>query len=353
MGQKFVTQCLCPTEEALALAAELLKQNNVVAFPTETVYGLGGNALSEEAIKKIFIAKNRPMDNPLIIHVATAQAIEPLCHVTPLALRLIEAFWPGPLTLLLQKKPLVPAATTGGLNTVAVRMPDHPVALALINEAGCPIAAPSANRSGRPSPTKAAHVWEDLQGEIPLIIDGGTSNIGLESTVLDISGQRPQILRPGGVTLEMLMPYCNNITVNQSVLAPLAADAPALSPGMRYKHYAPKGNLTMVEGEEDHVIACCISRYDQALKEGKKAAIFAFSEHVPFYGNRYTVSLGSKATPAQGAAKLFDALREMDQHQIEVIFSEVLPPKGIGLAFMNRLGRAAAFQTIQADPHSI
>ncbi len=345
----YKTLCLPSSEDTLVKAASLLNHNELVAFPTETVYGLGANALNEEAIKKIFLAKKRPMDNPLIVHISSFEQAEPLCHMTPLAKTLMETFWPGPLTLLLRKKSLVPSITTGGLQTVALRMPDHPVALSLIEKAALPIAAPSANRSGRPSPTKAAHVFEDLQGEIPLIIDGGDSSIGVESTVLDISCNQPQILRPGGITFEMLLPYCPSLTINPSVLAPLAPDAPALSPGMRYKHYAPLGNLTMVKGKNEKVVLCCKTLYDKALSTGQKAAIFTFEEHLSYYASRKVINLGSITNPAQGSSRLFDALRQMDEEGIQAIFSEVLPPKGLGLAFMNRLGRASAFHTINAD----
>ncbi len=349
MTNQYNTQCLSPSEDNISYAAHLLQKDELVAFPTETVYGLGANALNEEAIKKIFIAKQRPMDNPLIVHVAKKEDIYPLCHVTSLAQTLIESFWPGPLTLLLPKKNTVPNITTGGLKTVALRMPNHPVALALIKKAACPVAAPSANRSGRPSPTRAQHVYDDMAGRIPLVLDGGPSNIGVESTVLDISGEHPQILRPGGVTFEMLLPYCRDITVNQSILAPLTKDEPALSPGMRYKHYAPVGTLTMVEGSSEKVISQCIILYDQAVQNRQKAAIFAFTEHVHAYGSRHVMDLGSKKEPQQAAAKLFDVLRDMDHQQVQVMFSEVLPPQGMGLAVMNRLGRAAAFRKIQVD----
>lgn len=349
MAHQFETKCLSPTGENLTLAAHLLQKGELVAFPTETVYGLGADALNEEAVKKIFIAKQRPMDNPLIVHVAKEEDIHPLCHVNPLAKKLMAAFWPGPLTLLLPKKEIVPAVTTGGLKTVALRMPNHPVALSLIEKSGCPIAAPSANQSGKPSPTKAEHVFEDMEGRIPLVIDGGASDIGVESTVLDISNDLPQILRPGGITLEMLLPYCKDITINQSVLAPLNKDEPALSPGMRYKHYAPAGTLTMVEGSEENVIDCCKKLYDEAANDDKKTAIFAFSEHIQSYGQRRIIDLGSKKQPEQAAARLFDILREMDHQHIEIMFSEVLPAEGIGLAVMNRLGRAAAFRKIQLD----
>ncbi|NLB91457.1 MAG: threonylcarbamoyl-AMP synthase [Clostridiales bacterium] len=348
-AKTYNTLCLSPTKESLQAGANYLQAGELVAFPTETVYGLGADGLNPQAVKKIFLAKQRPMDNPLILHIARIQDAFPLCHITPLALTLMEAFWPGPLTLLLSKTEKVPSVTTGGLSTVALRMPEHPVALELISLAGCPVAAPSANRSGRPSPTKAEHVFEDLQGRIPLILNGGSSSIGLESTVLDISTPTPNIFRPGAVTYEMLEPYCKNLSVSESVLAPLAENTYAPSPGMRYKHYAPTGSLTLVEGKEENVIISCKSLYDKALQQKKKAAIFSFSEHLSAYGNRYVVDLGSQLRLDEPAKNLFDALRKMDSEKIDVIFSEVIPPKGLGLAVMNRLGRAAAFHTIDAD----
>ena len=244
------TQVLGADDESLSLAADLLARGELVAFPTETVYGLGANALNREAVLSIFAAKGRPADNPLIVHVWNRAQLDDLCEVTPVARRLMDAFWPGPLTILMEKKEAVPAEVTAGLPTVAVRMPSHPVAAAMLKACNLPIAAPSANRSGKPSPTTARHVLEDMDGRIPLILDGGSCEVGLESTVLDICHGKPCILRPGGVTRAMLEAVLGEVDVAGSVLRPLQKGETALSPGMRYRHYSPDGQVTLVEGEE-------------------------------------------------------------------------------------------------------
>lgn len=343
------TQCLPAGEDTIRLGAELLLQGQLVAFPTETVYGLGANALNEDAVLRIFAAKGRPADNPLIVHVADIQDLAPLCQVDDRSRHLMDVFWPGPLTLLLPKTPAVPSVVTAGLSTVAVRMPSHPVARALLATCGCPVAAPSANSSGRPSPTKAAHVMEDLQGRIPLILDGGDCEVGLESTVLDMTRDIPVVLRPGGVTPAMLSPILGDVKVADSVLRPLQAGEKALSPGMRYRHYAPCGMLTLVSGQPERVCSVCANRYDEALANGKSACILAFSEHIPAYGARYVLSIGSLNRPEEAASRLYDLLRRMDHEGIACIFSEILPAQGMGLAVMNRLSRAASFSKIDAD----
>lgn len=343
------TQCLPAGEDTIRFGAELLRQGQLVAFPTETVYGLGADALNEDAVLRIFAAKGRPADNPLIVHVADIQDLASLCQVDDRSRHLMDVFWPGPLTLLLPKTPAVPSVVTAGLSTVAVRMPSHPVARALLATCGCPVAAPSANSSGRPSPTKAAHVMEDLQGRIPLILDGGDCEVGLESTVLDMTKDIPVVLRPGGVTPAMLSPILGDVKVADSVLRPLQAGEKALSPGMRYRHYAPCGMLTLVSGQPKRVCSVCASRYDEALANGKSACILAFSEHIPAYGARYVLSIGNLNRPEEAASRLYDLLRRMDHEGIACIFSEILPAQGMGLAVMNRLSRAASFSKIDAD----
>ena len=248
-----ITQLLSPDTETYALAAEILKSGGLVAFPTETVYGLGANALDRDAVLSIFSAKGRPADNPLIVHIHDRKQLEPLCEIPERALPLMDAFWPGPLTILCTRKPAIPDQVTAGLPTVAVRMPSHPVARAMLEACALPIAAPSANSSGRPSPTTAAHVLEDMNGKIPLIIDGGMCDVGVESTVLDLCHGDPVILRPGGVTREMISGVLNcEVSIAGSVLRPLRENEKALSPGMRYRHYAPHAVVTLVQGPEDH-----------------------------------------------------------------------------------------------------
>ena len=330
---------LCQADDAsIRRAAALLRAGELVAFPTETVYGLGADALNGEAAARIFAAKGRPADNPLIAHIAGESGLAGLIALEPCACarKLMRAFWPGPMTLIFPKSARVPREVTAGLDTVAVRMPSHPVARALILAAQTPIAAPSANRSGRPSPTMAAHVLEDMDGRIPLILDGGPCEVGLESTVMDVTGARPRILRPGGVTLEMLEGVVGDVDVDEGVLHQLQAGSQARSPGMKYKHYAPKGEVTIVTGPR---AAQEIARlYDAA---GERAAILAFSQ--ADYGARRVYRL--KNAPGE----LFAALRQLDEDGMETIYAEDVPTAGVGLAVMNRLMRAAAFRVVETQ----
>ncbi len=344
-----LTEVLKPSEEALSLAARLLSGGSLVAFPTETVYGLGANALDRSAVLSIFSAKGRPADNPLIVHICETAQLEDLCEIPSLADPLMKAFWPGPLTILFPKKKTVPDEVTAGLPTVAIRMPSHPVAAAMLRVSRLPVAAPSANRSGRPSPTTAAHVLEDMDGRIPLILDGGPCEVGLESTVLDICHGQPVILRPGGVTKEMLESVLGTeVGLAGSILRPLKPDEQALSPGMRYRHYAPRGTVTLVEGPEQEVLSALRILYDQAVRDGIRAGIMCFSEHVEALKDCCPHDLGALADQSQVAHRLFDTLRRLDREGMEQIYSEVVPPEGVGLAVMNRLGRAASFRTLQA-----
>lgn len=342
------TQVLPASPETLDLAAKLLAAGQLVAFPTETVYGLGANALNKDAVLSIFAAKDRPADNPLIVHVWDRAQLEDICCVSPLAQKLMDAFWPGPLTLLMPRKESIPLEVTAGLPTVAVRMPSHPVAADMLRACRLPIAAPSANRSGKPSPTTAQHVLTDMDGRIPLIIDGGASDVGLESTVLDINQPVPCILRPGGVTQAMLEEVIGPVTVAGSVLRPLQAGEKALSPGMMYKHYSPDGQVSLVEGDEATVVAALQSLYRQAHANGHRACVMCFTEHVAALHGCHPHDLGSKDRPEEVAHRLFETLRRLDDEHMDAIFSEVVPPEGVGLAVMNRLGRAAAFRSIQA-----
>ena len=341
------TDVRIPTAEAIALAAKLICDGELVAFPTETVYGLGANALDPIAVPTIFTAKGRPSDNPLIVHVGLVESVEPLCYANERAHTLMAAFWPGPLTLLLPKKPIIPAVTNAGLPSVAIRMPNHPVALTLLRACKVPIAAPSANTSGRPSPTTATHVWDDLHGRLALILDGGSCAVGLESTVLDLTAAIPTIVRPGGITREMLLTVLPEVAVADSVMRPLKKDEKAVSPGMMYRHYAPKGQLTLVKGSRQRVRETCAQLYAQAVSEGKKAKILAFDEHASLYPGCEVLTIGSLAHPDTIAHELFAALRRMDDEGVESLFCEAIDADGIGLAIMNRLCRAAAFHVLE------
>ena len=343
------TRVLHPDAGAYALASDLLKQGKLVAFPTETVYGLGANALDRDAVLSIFTAKGRPADNPLIVHIHDRSQLSSLCTVPPLAWPLMDAFWPGPLTMLFFRKPSVPPEVTAGLPTVAIRMPSHPVAAEMLKVCGLPVAAPSANSSGRPSPTTAGHVLEDMDGRIPLILDGGSCDVGLESTVLDLCHGDPTILRPGGVTKEMLESVLGReVLLAGSILRPLGENEVALSPGMRYRHYAPKGTVTLVDGPEERTLPLIRRLCLEQRRAGKKACVLCFTEHLEAFSGCDPHDIGSVSSPGEIAHRLFNTLRLLDGEGMEIVFSEVIPPEGIGLAVMNRLGRAAAFRTIHA-----
>ena len=343
------TALLLPSAETYARASEILAGGGLVAFPTETVYGLGANALDSNAVLSVFAAKGRPADNPLIVHIHDQAQLEPLCTLPDGAQALIDAFWPGPLTILCNKKPAVPDTVTAGLPTVAVRMPSHPVARALLQACNLPVAAPSANSSGRPSPTTAAHVMEDMKGKIPLIIDGGMCDVGVESTVLDLCHGEPVVLRPGGITPGMISSVLGRkVQIAGSVLRPLRENETALSPGMRYKHYAPHAVVTLVEGPSERVVPLLRKLYQQQAADGIKSCVLCFTEHVAELSDCCPHDIGSSADPSEIAHRLFDILRKLDEEGMEAVFSEVIPPEGVGLAVMNRLGRAAAFRTIKA-----
>jgi len=337
---------LVPCDAAfIEQAAALIRAGQLVAFPTETVYGLGANGLDGEAVLRIFEAKCRPADNPLILHVSCLKQVLPLIEgpLPDKARLLADAFWPGPLTMVLKKSGIVPGEVTAGLNTVAIRMPSHPAALKLIEVAGVPVAAPSANRSGRPSPTRAEHVLEDMDGRIPMVLDGGPCQVGLESTVVDMTGEVPRVLRPGGVTPEMIEAALGAVQVDDSALRPLREGEQARSPGMKYKHYAPQGRLTIVQGAADAVVREIAVLYDEAEAQGVRCAILASSAER--YGARNVRPLGE--TPEAVAASLFQALREMDEQNVQRMFAEAVDTAGVGLAIMNRMGRAAAFDIIE------
>jgi L-threonylcarbamoyladenylate synthase len=322
-------------------AAELLKRDEVIAFPTETVYGLGGNALSTAAVEKIFKAKGRPSDNPLIVHISEkAQLSELVTTIPPIAEKLIDEFWPGPLTLIFEaKEKLVSDKVTAGLSTIAVRMPDHPIALALIRESGLPLAAPSANLSGKPSPTTAKHVWDDLNGRIAGLVDGGATGVGLESTVVDCTDHIPIILRPGGITKEQLSQIVGEIKLDPALK--MQSEAPK-SPGMKYTHYAPEAPLYIVEGSPSFIQQLA----DQKRNDGKRVGIMATDETEQHYKANVVLSCGSRNNLASIANRLYETLRGFDDEEIDIIYSETFPSINIGEAIMNRLEKAAAHQKI-------
>lgn len=344
-----ITRLLQADPSSLEYASELLKEGKLVAFPTETVYGLGANALNPEAVLSVFAAKGRPADNPLIVHIYDRLQLETLCDIPSRAPVLMDAFWPGPLTLLFPKKVTIPDQVTAGLPTVAIRMPSHPVAAMLLKTCKLPVAAPSANSSGRPSPTTAMHVLEDMNGRIPLILDGGSCDVGLESTVVDLCHGNPVILRPGGITKEMLEKALGEeVSVAGSVLRPLQPGEKALSPGMRYRHYAPAGTVTLIRGDEQRVIALMKELCLNDIEAGKKSCVLCFSEHIGHFSECSPHDMGPSVDHAEIARRLFDILRQLDQEGMETIYSEVIPPEGVGLAVMNRLGRASSFRLLDA-----
>lgn len=323
-------------------AAYLLKQNEVIAFPTETVYGLGANAESDDAVAKIFTAKGRPSDNPLIVHIAERSQLENLTESIPQkAAQLIDEFWPGPLTLIFQKKAgTVSELVTAGLNTIAVRMPEHPVALALIRAANLPIAAPSANKSGRPSPTTAAHVLEDLSGKIAGIVDGGATGVGVESTVIDCTGDTPIILRPGGVSKEQIEAVIGDVHMDPSLIN--SSEAPK-SPGMKYTHYAPSAPLYLADGSREWLQA----QINKKREEGFKVGVLATNESAPFYNADVVVPCGNRHDLESVARSLYEVLRSFDKSEPDLIFSEIFPTEGVGAAIMNRLEKAAGHKWIR------
>ncbi len=323
-------------------AAELIHKGEIVAFPTETVYGLGANALNETAIGKIYTAKGRPSDNPLIVHVAKKEQIKPLTAEIPVsAEKLMEAFMPGPITIVMKKNPCVPDCVTAGGDTVGIRIPQHEGARMFLSACGCPIAAPSANSSGKPSPTQAAHVLEDLEGKIPLILDGGACSGGVESTVISVCGNKPLLLRPGLVSYEQLCQVLGEVEIHPSVLKAGAVDR-AASPGMKYKHYSPKARVIILN--TSCTSACKI--YDTAVKMGRNPALLWEKEAIDAMGDRSAFALFEKQDSALAAKNLFALLRKMDEKGYDVIFVQTVDKRGAGLSVMNRLLRASAFTVL-------
>lgn len=331
--------------EVIKEASDILHAGDMVAFPTETVYGLGANALDEMASKKIYAAKGRPSDNPLIVHVANEQQILPLVKEIPESARkLMKAFWPGPLTIIFNKSDVVPYGTTGGLDTVAIRMPNHKVALTLIEESNIPIAAPSANTSGRPSPTTAMHVMDDLNGKISMVIDGGAVGIGIESTIVDVTGDIPMILRPGYINKKMLEEVVGEVTIDKAILGPVSPDLKPKAPGMKYKHYAPKADFTMFDGDIDKVADRINELAESYIKKGYKVGIISSAESKDRYRYGEVISIGSRNNELSISKNLYKVLREFDDKQVDYILGETFRSEELGQAIMNRLLKAAGYQ---------
>lgn len=335
------TKILSTSDEDIALAAEIIRNGGVVGFPTETVYGLGGNALDAASSEKIFTAKGRPKDNPLIVHISGLSQWAPLVkEITPQAMALAERFWPGPLTIILEKSDLIPMETSGGLNTVAVRMPVDETAKRLIEAAGVPVAAPSANTSGMPSPTKARYVIEDMMGRIDAIIDGGDCSVGLESTVITLATDKPRLLRPGGVTVSMLEEVLGEIDVDPAVYDKLDDTQKAASPGMKYKHYAPKARVTLLKGSFEK-----FAEYIRKNADEKTAAL-CFDGEEKKLGIK-CITYGKENDSLSQAQRVFSALREVDETGAERVYARYPDKNEMGLAVYNRLIRAAAFEVIE------
>ena len=339
-----------PDIEKVRLSADFIKKGGLVAFPTETVYGLGADALNGEAVLSLFRVKRRPLDNPPIVHICDVKDVYRLAEMVPFrAKALMERFWPGPLTLIFKQSEVVPDVTVAGLDTIAVRMPRHNVALALIRESGCPIAAPSANLAGKPSPTSAEHVLDDLGGRIDAVLDAGPTVVGVESTVLDLTVDPPQVLRPGGTPFEVLREALGGVELNPAVTAEKALwMEKARSPGVKYKHYAPDAEVVVVEGEVNAVVAKASELVKFYREEGRKVGVLATDETATCYGGCVVKSLGSRRDLAVVARNLFRLLREFDLEGVDVIVAEGVPAEGLGLAVMNRLRKASGYHIVKA-----
>ena len=336
----------------LEKAGEIIRNGRLVAFPTETVYGLGANALDEEAAKKVYEAKGRPSDNPLIVHISNLNMLDDIVTQVPeVAKKLMDAFWPGPMTLIFNKSGLVPKGTTGGLNTVAVRFPNHPIALELIEKSGVSIAAPSANLSGKPSPTMGEHVIDDLDGRIDMIIDGGMVGMGLESTIIDVTSKTPMILRPGFITYEMIKDVIGEVGVDKAILSKPTADFKPKAPGMKYRHYAPEADYSIYRGTAEKVADKIIMLANEKADKGFKTGVITVDQHLNLYQRKLNkdimvVSLGNLDKPETIANMLFKTLRDFDKADTKFIFGEAFSQHNVGWAIMNRLTKAAGYNII-------
>ena len=332
------------TQENIQAAAQIIRRGGLLGIPTETVYGLGADALNEQAVLHIFEAKGRPQDNPLIIHIPDESWLERYCENVPeAACRLAARFWPGPLTMILPRKPVVPLRTTGGLETVGVRCPDHPVTLAVIRAAGVPIAAPSGNTSGRPSPTCLADMREDMDGKIDGVFDGGPCSVGVESTIIDLTVTPPRLLRPGGLPLEALREVLGEVAVDKAVVSRLADGEKPKAPGMKYRHYAPKAPVTVFTGAPE----ASAQEIRRRLPDG--AGVICFTEFAPMFAGHSVHLLGPAADKAAQARRVFDALREFDHEHVTEIYAQCPDAEGLGLAVGNRLKKAAGFHVVEVS----
>ena len=325
-------------------AAAILRAGGLVGIPTETVYGLGANGLNPEAVERIFAAKGRPQDNPLILHIPSADRLERYCADIPdRAYALARAYWPGPLTMILRRRPIVPDVVTAGLDTVGMRCPSHPVCRAILEAADVPVAAPSGNTSGRPSPTTAAHMWEDMDGKIDAIVDGGPCSVGVESTIVDLTETPPRLLRPGGITLEQLEKVLGEVAVDPAVTRLMGAGERPRAPGMKYRHYAPRAPVTVVAGDPQKSAAYI------AAHAGREDGVICFDEFVPLFRGQEVEKLGPAADKGEQARHIFDALRAFDHTRVKAIWAQCPDPSGLGLAITNRLNKAAGFHVVQVQ----
>ena len=330
--------------ETLEQSANIIRSGGLLGIPTETVYGLGANGLDPDAVLKIFQAKGRPQDNPLILHVSGPEQVELFCHDIPqVAWTLMERFWPGPLTLVLPARDNVPRRTTAGLDTVAIRCPDQDMTRAIIRAAGVPIAAPSANISGKPSPTTAQHVYHDMAGKIEAIVDGGPCSVGLESTIVDLAGDTPRLLRPGGITPEQLMEVLPTLTVDKAVVGEISQDEVVRAPGMKYTHYTPAGEVIIVTGSSSNAARYILNHLSPEDR------VLCFEEELPLYPQDKALAYGSEETPETLARGLFAALRELDRQDIKTIYARCPSGGGVTYAVANRLKKAAGFHIVEGD----
>ena len=337
-------ETLMLTEDGLEQAANVLRQGKLLAIPTETVYGLGADGLNKKAVAAIFAAKGRPQDNPLILHIPEAGWLERYCEDIPQqAYILAQRFWPGPLTMILKRKPNVPDIVTGGLDTVGMRCPDHDLTRAVIAQAGVPVAAPSANTSGRPSPTTAAHVMEDMEGKIDAILDGGACTVGVESTIVDLTITPPRLLRPGGITLEELEDALGEVEIDPAVTRLMAEGEKPRAPGMKYRHYAPKAPVTVVRGTPDQTAAYIKAHLSPS------GGVICFREYVDQFAGYRVEDIGPAWDKAEQARHIFDALRAFDETTVSEIWAQSPDESGLGLAVTNRLNKAAGFQIIDLE----
>lgn len=346
-----ITKLLNPHDDpsAISVAADLLRRGEVVGIPTETVYGLAANAYNPDAIRRIFAAKGRPQDNPLIVHIADVQQINDIAAEVPAQARqLADAFWPGPLTIILPKQDTIPLVTSGGLNTIGIRFPRHPLAQQIIQAAGVPLAAPSANLSGRPSTTTAQHVIEDLNGKIAAVVDGGPCSVGVESTVVSLCGQTPRLLRPGGISLEQLQSVLGQVDIDRALTEKIDDSEKVSAPGMKYRHYAPKAPVTVVFGSPESSSSYIFAQL------GENSGVLCFTDCAArFDGHAVVQTFGDSHDPEEQAREVFDALRRFDDTTVTEIYAQCPPSTGIGLAVANRIRKAAGFHVIDLTEENL